>query len=71
MKETKRVDDECGQAKESALLRVEMTQAKETPGTWVYRSPDPAALVTTLYVRKAAWAQPPANITLMVEAADG
>jgi hypothetical protein len=50
-------------------LEIQLVQGKETKGTYRYESPDPNAMITTLYIRKDAFAGKPAPqaIRLVVE----
>jgi hypothetical protein len=53
-------------------LEVRLVQGKETKGTYRYETADPNAVVSTLYIRKSAFAggSVPEAIVLKIEADD-
>ena len=53
-------------------LTVRLVQGKETKGTYRYETADPNAIVSTLYIRKSAFAggSVPKAIVLKIEAED-
>lgn len=56
-------------ATQSASVKVSLTFTKETPGTYRFDNDDRDAVITSLYVRKAAFPNgAPTTVTLTVEA---
>ena len=49
-------------------MKVKLTYAKETKGTWVFKS-DAKSIIPTLYIKKEAvtWREPPKSIEVTVE----
>jgi len=50
-------------------FEIELTQGKETKGTYRYENSEPNAVITTLYIRKEAFpgGHPPKAIRVIVE----